>query len=164
MRIECRGNFPCEVWEISFVSRVFTKKTRVRILCCCFFLLRIIFLHNQEKIKIGYNCCYIPLPRKFRKFSELQGAKRPKERSRVLIFSIKCIVQARRAIFFSEKYGEKTTLDENRMQREFPMRSVGNFLCEQGFHQENPYSNPLLLFFPSAANIFAQSRKNQNWI
>ena len=85
---------------------------------------------RRGRRKMSYNRCYIPLPRKFRKFSELQGAKRPKERSRVLIFSIKCIVQARRAIFFSEKYEEKTTLDENRMQREFPMRSVGNFLCE----------------------------------
>src|SRR3989338_7484698 len=60
MRIECRGNFPCEVWEISFVSRVFTKKTRVRIPCCCFFLLLQIFLHNQEKIKIGYNSVRFP--------------------------------------------------------------------------------------------------------
>jgi len=28
-QIECRGFFPCEVWGKSFVSRVFTKKTRV---------------------------------------------------------------------------------------------------------------------------------------
>jgi len=28
-QIECRGNFPCEVWGISFANRVFTKKTRV---------------------------------------------------------------------------------------------------------------------------------------
>ena len=40
----------------------------------------------------------------------------------VLIFSIKCIVQARRAICISEKCEEKTTLDENRVQRENPYK------------------------------------------
>ena len=71
------------MWGKSFVSRVFTKKTRVRILCCCFFLLRIIFLHNQEKIKIGYNLRYTTAPRKFEathKFSELGGSERSGER------------------------------------------------------------------------------------
>jgi len=104
------------------------------------------------------------LPRKFRKFSELQGAKRPKGAEASFDFFHQVHCASPKGYLLSEKYEEKTTLDENRMQREFPMQSVGNFLCEQGFHQENPYLNPLLLFFPSATNIFAQSRKNQNWI